>query len=66
MGMMRQKHGLARSATESKVNGRRKRGRPRRRQLNLVRDDIKEKELLGEGVNGCATWKRMSSNIDRT
>ena len=36
---------------EMKVQGRRKIGRPKRRWLDRVRDDIKEKGLSGEEVN---------------
>ena len=49
-----------------KVQGRRKRGRPKRRWLDRVRDDIKEKGLSEEDVYDRATWRRMSSDIDPT
>ena len=38
---------------EVKVRGRRKRGRPKRRWLDQVRDDIKGKGLSGEEVYIC-------------
>ena len=44
-----------------KVQGRRKRTRPKRRWLDRVRDDIKEKTLYGG-----AKWRRISSHIDPT
>ena len=47
-----------------KVQGRRKRGRPKRRWLDKVKDDIKEKGLLADEVYERATWRRMSSYID--
>ena len=47
-----------------KVQGRRQRGRCKRRWLDRVRDDIKEKGLSGEEVYDRATWRRMSSYID--
>ena len=47
-----------------KVQERRKRGRPKRRWLDRVRDDIKERGLFGEEVYDRATWRRDSSNID--
>ena len=37
---------------------RRKRGKPKRRWLDKVRDDIKEKGLSGEEVYDRATWRR--------
>ena len=38
--------------------GRRKRGRPKRRWLDRVRGDIKEKGLSAEEVYDRATWRR--------
>ena len=43
--MRREQHCVGRRVIEMKVQGRRKRGRPKRRWLNRVRDDIKEKGL---------------------
>ena len=57
--MRREEHCVGRRATVMKVRGRRKRGRPKRRWLDKVKDDIKEK---GQS----ATWRRMSSYIDPT
>ena len=57
---------MGRSAMEMKVHGRRKRGRPNRRWLDKVKDDIKEKGLSADEVYGRATWRRMSSYIDPT
>ena len=48
-----------------KGQGRRKRGKPKRRWLDRVRDDIKEKGLSsGEEVYDRVTWRRMSSYIN--
>ena len=49
-----------------KVQGIRKRGRPKRRWLDKVKDDIKEKGLSTDDVYDRATWRRMSSYIDPT
>ena len=49
-----------------KVQGRRKRVRPKRRWLDKVNDDIKEKGLSADDVYDHATWMRMSSYIDLT
>ena len=49
-----------------KVQGRRKRGRPKRRWLDKVKDDIKEKGLSADDVYGRATGGRMSAYIDPT
>ena len=62
--MRREEHYVGRRAMEMKVQGRRKRGRHKRRWLDKVTDDIKEKELSAGDVFDCATWRRMSSYID--
>ena len=49
-----------------KVQGRRKRGRPKRIWLDKVKDDIKEKGLSADDVCDGATWRHMSSYIDPT
>ena len=49
-----------------KLQGRRKRGRPKRRWLDEVKDDIKEKGLSADDVYDRATWMRMSLYIDPT
>ena len=49
-----------------KVQGRRKRGRHKRRYLYKVKDDIEEKGLSANDVYDRATWRRMSSYIDPT
>ena len=48
------------------IQGRRKRGRPKRRWLDKVKDDIKEKSMSVDDVYDGATWRRMSSYIDTT
>ena len=42
------------------------RGRSKRRWLDKVKDDIKEKGLSADDVYDRATWRRMSSYIDPT
>ena len=39
---------------------------PKRRWLDNVKDDIKEKGLLADDVYDRATWRRMSSYIHLT
>ena len=46
-----------------KVHGRKKRGRPKRRWLDKVEDDIKEKGLSADDVYNGASWRHMSSYI---
>ena len=50
-----EKRGALRRKEEMKVKGRRKRGRPKRRWLDRVRDDIKEKGLSAVEVYDRAT-----------
>ena len=52
--------GAGHIVTAMKVEGRRKRGRPKRRWLDKVKDDIKE-NLSADEVYDRATWRRMSS-----
>ena len=44
----REDHYIGRREMEMEVQGRRKRGRPKRRRLDKVKDDIKEKGLSEE------------------
>ena len=62
----RKEHCVGMSAIVMKVQGRRKRGRPERRLLDKVKDDIKEKGLSVDDVYDHATWRRMLSYIDPT
>ena len=62
--MRREEHYVGRRAMEMKVEGRSKRGRPKRRWLDKVKDDIKDKGLSVEEVYDSATLWRMSSYIE--
>ena len=64
--MRRDENHEERREVEMKVPGRRKRGRPKRRWLDKVWDDIKEKGMSADDVYDRATWRRMSSYIDPT
>ena len=57
--MRREEHNVGRRAMVMKVQGRRKRGIPKRRWLDKVKDDIKEKGLSADDVYNRATWRRM-------
>ena len=59
-------HYVGRRAMGMKVPWRRKRGRPKRRWLNNVRDDIKEKGLSVDEMYDRATRRRISSYIEPT
>ncbi len=62
----REEHFVGRRPMEMNVQGRRKRGRSKRRWLDKVDDDIKEKGLSADQVYDRATWSHISSNIDPT
>ena len=64
--MLREEHYVGRRAMVMKVQWRRKRGRPKRRLLDKVKDDIKEKGLSADDVFDRATRRCMSSYIDPT
>ena len=49
-----------------RVQGRGKRGRPKRRWSDEVKYDIKEKGLSADDVYDHAIWRRMSLYIDPT
>ena len=61
--MRREEHYVGRRATVMKVQGRRKRGRPKRRWLDKVKDDIKEKGLSADDVYDRATLRSMSIDL---
>ena len=56
--MRREEHYAGRMAMEMKVQGRKKIVRPKRRWLDKVKDDIKEKGLSADEVYDRATWRR--------
>ena len=62
----REEHYVGRRAIEMEVQGRRKRGRPKRRWLDKVKDDIKEKGLSADEVYDATCRHILSSNIDPT
>ena len=61
-GTLRGKEGDGNESTGEKEE----RNRPKRRWLDRVRDDIKEKGLSADEVCDRATWRRMSSYVDPT
>ena len=48
------------------VPGKRRRGRPKRRWLDNIRNDLSERELSEEEVQDRAKWRRLIRNIDPT
>ena len=64
--MRREEHYVGRRTMVMRVQGRRKRGRHKRRWLDKVKDDIKETGVSVDDVYDRATRRRMSSYIDPT
>ena len=48
------------------VPGKRGRGRPKRRWLDSIRNDLWERELSGEDAQDRAKWRRLTRHIDPT
>ena len=48
------------------VRGSGRRGRPKKRWADCVKDDPREKGLSGEEVYDRAAWRRLGSHIDPT
>ena len=57
--MRREEHCVGRRVMEMKAQGRRKRGRSKRRWLDKVKDDTKENGLSADDVYDRATWRRI-------
>lgn len=49
---------------EMRVDGTRGRGRPKRRWMDGVREDMEEKNLREDQVNDRNLWKRLARNVD--
>ena len=48
------------------VPGKRRRGRPKRRWLDSIRNDLSERELSREDTQERAKWRRLIRHIDPT
>ena len=46
--------------------GKRRRGRPKRRWLDNIKNDLSERELSGAEAQDRAKWRRLIRNIDPT
>ena len=56
----REERNAGRMTMGMEIQWRRMRGRPKRRWLDRVRDDIKEKGLSGEDMDDRAAWRHTS------
>ena len=48
------------------MEGRRRKGRPKRRWMDRVNVDLRENGLSGEETHNRAVWRQLVRNIDRT
>ena len=62
--MRRDEEYVRKRVREMEVPGRRNRGRPKRRWMDSIRDDLREKELTGDEFRDRAEWKRITKNAD--
>jgi len=46
------------------VEGRRRRGRPRKKWRDCVKEDLREKNLLGNEVHDRLDWRRLTKNTN--
>ena len=64
--MRRDEECVGKRVMDIEVQESRRRGRPKKRWADCVKDDLREKGLSGEEVYDRATWKQLSSHIDPT
>ena len=64
--MRRDETYVGRRMMELEVQGRRGRGRPKRRWMDCMREDMREKQLAEEDVHDRTRWRRAVRNIDPT
>ena len=64
--MRRDEEYVGKRAMGIEVQGSRRRGRPKKRWMDCVKDDLREKGLSGEEVYDRAARKILSSHIDPT
>ena len=57
---------VGKSVMEMEVLGKRRRGRPKRRWLDSIRNDLSERELSRDGAQYRDKWRRLIRHIDPT
>ena len=62
--MRRDEDYVGRRVLEMEVQGRRRPGRPRRRWMDSVKEDLSERGLTGEEVYDRKRWKRLTRSVD--
>ena len=64
--MRRDEQYVGRRVMEMDIRGRRRRGRPKRRWMDCVKDDLRSKGLTGDEVWDRSRWRTLARNIDPT
>ena len=65
-GLRREDEYVGKRVMAMEVPGKRRRGRPKRRWLDSIRNDLSERELSMEDTQDRAKWRRLIRHIDTT
>ena len=65
-GTEREEEYVCKRVVVMEVPGKRRRGRPKRRWLDKIKNDLSEIELSGEKAQDRVQWMRLIRNIDPT
>ena len=64
--LRREETHVARRVLEMEIPGRRGRGRPKRRWMDVVNEDLREKRLTEEDALDRSRWRKAVRNVDPT
>ncbi|XP_068219797.1 uncharacterized protein [Palaemon carinicauda] len=64
--VMRYEQYIGRRVMEMEVQEMRRRGRPKRRWMDCIKDDLRSKGLTGDEVWDRGRWKKLPKNIEPT
>ena len=60
----RRREDVGKRVVGMEVPGKRRRGRPKRRWLDSIRNDLSARELSGEDAQDRPRWRRLTRHID--
>ncbi|XP_068221421.1 uncharacterized protein [Palaemon carinicauda] len=64
--MKRDEQYIGRRVMKMEVQGTRRRGEPKRRWMDCIKDDVPPKGLTGDEVWDKGSWRKLTRNIDPT